>query len=726
MRERRSRRFWLGLALAIGALIALMALLSSPGDERRGDGSQAPHRRSAARGGRRAPPSVQPSPPSVVQVEQGALQRLRAAIVGRVEVTGRVEDERGNPVENAIIRAVRDPGVAALDLASSVETRSDARGEFLLRLPAGTERVAIRATTENPPPRAASVRGLGPPHWGKLDAETIVLAAPLAIRGRVVDEGGQPVEGARVARPSWCMPPSSDRTAPVAWTREDGTFELPCPEGEAAESLAVSHESFATEFVSMAWCGGEPLTVVMRRGTLLRGWVLGEGGRPLVGAPVSVRARGGGRADTRDDGSFELRIAHDGAAQVTASLDGYYSKSQRIDVRPREDVVLELTLELAGWITIRGVVVEAESGRAIEGAVVTDADSPTDRDGRFAARWPLYRAGMPDPEVISAEGRTWLREQPASLSAHKHGYVSGHVSIAAERDVEDVRIELRREEHDSETAVFRGLVVDPDGRPVHGASIDVHREESGSSPARGQRSLTDAEGLFECDGIRAGRYTVAIWHTAFPRLVVSGVELDEGQTREATLVLGWGRGVHGCVLERDSGRPVAFANVEVWRFEDKWFRDCGCWTDGQGRFRLRGFADGPTILAVRASGFSPMILPVDPPAVKGSTLGIDVSLEAGLVLEGVVQGPQGDPVANASVRARQDLAEPAGEILRSAFTARSGADGRFRLLGLPADAVEIEALAFIEGQRGLATSGPFTMAPPFAPITLRLRPSSER
>ena len=75
-----------------------------------------------------------------------------------------------------------------------------------------------------------------------------------------------------------------------------------------------------------------------------------------------------------------------------------------------------------------------------------------------------------------------------------------------------------------------GMVADPSGAPVPGASVIV----AGSlAVAIRSRSTTDAEGQYLIDGLPAGTYRVSVEHPGFRMEQREGVEVREGQTARA-------------------------------------------------------------------------------------------------------------------------------------------------------------------------------------------------
>ncbi len=146
----------------------------------------------------------------------------------------------------------------------------------------------------------------------------------LMIRGRVVDESGQPVRDAVVlALPlgaseipilEWRDP--SPRTLNNSKTRRcrssaDGSFALALQRHIKSFSIKASREDYSPSSSQEFIPGEEDVKLVLRRGFSLRGRVHDLAGNAITGASISYRARTDGFSVERhgrsgDDGAFEI------------------------------------------------------------------------------------------------------------------------------------------------------------------------------------------------------------------------------------------------------------------------------------------------------------------------------------------------------------------------------------------------------------------------------------
>src|SRR5262249_33439587 len=76
------------------------------------------------------------------------------------------------------------------------------------------------------------------------------------------------------------------------------------------------------------------------------------------------------------------------------------------------------------------------------------------------------------------------------------------------------------------TATFYGIVTDPTGAVVPGASVTLTHEGTSATATR----ITDAAGEFIFDFLRVGSYTLRIEARGFKKLENKGIDLASGQT----------------------------------------------------------------------------------------------------------------------------------------------------------------------------------------------------
>jgi hypothetical protein len=231
------------------------------------------------------------------------------------DVTGVVKDESGRPVGDVEVLAVRgrEPD------AERRTARADGQGRFRFDglTPDGYWFFSVNE------PRYGwewdHERGVSVPAAAETLPVDVTLYRSRTLRGTVVDEGGKPAAGVRVALVNQVLPgtrrPVSghiDIDFLVAETGADGRFTMPRLRPGRAD-FVLEHPEFANTFESVDIAVGADETtaaLTIQRGLTLRGRVTHDG-RPLAGVGVHVGMNEAHRpivrwqGTTDDDGRFE-------------------------------------------------------------------------------------------------------------------------------------------------------------------------------------------------------------------------------------------------------------------------------------------------------------------------------------------------------------------------------------------------------------------------------------
>ncbi len=228
------------------------------------------------------------------------------------------------------------------------------------------------------------------------------------------------------------------------------------------------------------------------------------------------------------------------------------------------------------------------------------------------------------------------------------------------------------------------LVVDDAGRTVADAdvwlseSVDVTRGDVRHGPAarpvRGASvAQTDGDGRAVLLDVRAEQWVAARKPGVgvAPLRPILGAPAGRLSLR---LVLARGVTLGGSVVDGE-GRPVPDASVSLTAGDGTRTSP----TDRDGRFALSPVVPGRAELLVRAAGFAPRHRSVD---VTGDAE-LSVRLEPPARVAGRVLDVEGRPVEDAVVRWT--------DVRLATLDARSDAQGRFELVGLPAGTVKLEA-----------------------------------
>ncbi|MCA8959225.1 MAG: sigma-70 family RNA polymerase sigma factor [Planctomycetes bacterium] len=443
-------------------------------------------------------------------------------------------------------------------------------------------------------------------------------------------------------------------------------------------------------------------------GLAIEGTVFGPAGQPIAGAIVRSSGRGGmgdvgllisGQAgssppqgvvsaETDAAGHFRLEGLKSGNHRLVASHPDFAeSKGSSTAAGSRE---IELTLR-AG-VTITGKVfgpdqqpiADAEvlaSSFGVEG--LASRTVRTDAYGvyRFERLAPgRQRLTAQHPDFPSAQGERLTTED---------GEVLEGVDIAFDAG-----------------AVVEGVVLDPAGAPLSGASVTVRSADrreamriavSGFGGSRSKVGMTDAEGRFSIAGLRVDESRVL--RATHPQYLMAEIDVTPGAgvTDVGTLQLARGATVRGVVLDADRGEPVARAQVRLSEareggdnLEMQILADMGgefamlsggksysATTDDEGRYEILAVEAGEFRLHTRAQGHAPY--QSDPFGVSGDdVIEREVRLGGGLGISGVVFDTADRPVVGALVEVSRF--EPPSVFFRA--SAKTDEEGRFRLSGL--------------------------------------------
>ncbi len=523
----------------------------------------------------------------------------------------------------------------------------------------------------------------------------------LTISGRVVDEAGAPVAGARVSI-EW-----GGATRTTSWAAFDHAetdangryaFEGVHPLLRAVRASAQGFRPAVRERVTLPW-GREldGIDLALRRGLALAGIVRLPDGRPVAGATVAAvesadpsGVEEGPRVRTDDAGRFAISGLDAGPRRVVVTAAFERSPADETGAVVR---VAESAWERPAWRAVADrarvggpeleLVLRAPPG--LRGTVVDDAGAPV-RAFTLTARSAGGASAQPDV----AYERTFASESGAFdwdvLDAGRWVVAASAQDHAAS---EPVRVELPAEGRGARFVLPRcasvsGRVVDSNGLPVAGARVEpVELRASGAHRDEGRATRSAADGRFALDRLPPGRWRL-------------GARVDAGLAPSEPLALVLGAGERRTDVElalRRGGRlelrvlgpdglPAPRSPV-VLGTELPSPLERGLETDSRGVLLARDLAPGALLVTARLAG----------PDGASELVQARVEIVADRTTSAVVGGPRevavvvrgrvtaaGEPVEGAYVEALVG-----GALERP--TARSASDGTFALeLALGGDA----------------------------------------
>lgn len=614
--------------------------------------------------------------------------------LGSATLAGRIYDERGRPVEGAIV------SLAGSGFWPARSVRSGADGRFHWpNIPAGIyELQASKGELVAPPVEGLILDA------GARRAFGIRLASGWTLVGQVIDaQTGSPVRDAEVTVATGVLGLHSRRVQ----SDQAGRFELLGIVGNE-QSLYIAASGYVPAGPLQHSAEEPPLTVRLERASSIEGRVVDQRGWPVAGALVRALGEGFPRAAappahdslgvtsgpvppitaagteapafarqvaTGPDGSFRLTSLGSGSYTIAVNHDDFApAESERLQLDPGTtragvSVVLRSGAELAGRVV-------DERGNGLEGIPV-ELRAPEE--------------SLPRMSVTASDGSFSFRgvRGEVSVTALPYDLAPARASVEIGDDAL-VTIELALS---STLYTLRGRVVDERGFGVDGALLSV---SSKSSDAPIQRSAkSDADGTFSVPALPAPPYALDAEHPAFSPARIPEI----GSTDDVRIVMSVGVTVLGEVLDDWTGDGLAGARVRL---------DGPVTLDTQTR-RDGSFVFPRTPTGTYEASFShadyesqSRWVVLEPPRYVDRPQELDaIRLTPGGSVEGEVLDARREPVPNAEVTW--------GDPPRWERATRSDARGLFVLRGVPAGSVWITARHRAAGED--STADPIRVRP---------------
>jgi protocatechuate 3,4-dioxygenase beta subunit len=616
----------------------------------------------------------------------GALFLSLAPGLSAAIVAGRVIDSAGTPVAGAKVawEAYRGDEQRLVDETKGTtpaalgETATDSAGRFRLTLEKPGTEVSIRIV-----PGALPGAVLDGPFDSSEDValDEVELPAVEKLSGRVVDDAGKGVAGARVRATRTFSFDDDVMFYAEATSGADGSYSIPNAPAPGGE-LGVRAPGYSPSS-QRTLPGRATSNVTLKKGGTVRGVVSDPGGKPAEGAMVIF---GSLAATTDAAGTFQLAGAPAGAGSVEAfGSEDLAAGKDTVHVKKGE--TLEVPLRLAKAASVGGSVVDEKTRRPLAGVRVSASTSGfpfrddvrsrrarTDAKGRFriaglASRRYTVRASKADYLPVSMAGVV------AAVSS------SGNVAIALQK-----------------AAGVVGRVSDELGSPVAGARVRFARDNDIRTLIRGGPAAflgrpgvtTGPDGAFRMRGLAPEKNrTLEATKSGYVTAKRHGVTLKTGEVlKDVALVVRRGLEARGRVVDA-AGQPIAGAEIRLAPVERGggrlMFQIAGmnrekadASTAADGSFHLAGLEAGDYALAVTREGYAPKRVPSVPVAAKGPNEWPPVVLTAGVPIIGVVRNSKGDAIVGAGVFA---FGGEAGGTRNST----TDPEGRFRLEGFSSE-----------------------------------------
>jgi RNA polymerase sigma-70 factor (ECF subfamily) len=528
-------------------------------------------RRALAGGGSPEPPprppetadALPPAPPARREAEPVAGEEPVAPAL----VRGRVVDPWGRGLGGLAVATDCEPDHALATSAPDGRFEIAAEGLAGVLFARGAGMTALRGSPLDLPPDSR-------------DEHLLVSAPAVAIAGRVVDERGAPVSGARVAVRAGLAALAGlieplHGTLPVpreAATGPDGAFAFP----EAVTGLGIELSAAADGRVPAAMPmpsgDAQDLVLVLRSAELsvtawrVRGRVLLPDGRPAPGALVRLGAR---TTESDSDGRFAFTVATLASdAALVAAKDGYLAAIESFGEQCAESAPRALRpveLRLAGpSVLVAGRVVDVD-GEPLAGWIVSAAEE----GGPDTAAMACTGEGEPrgfDPlqlcVVTDASGAFELdpaTRAPVAITAHDPKSLLAVQAPEVRPGERGLVLALPRDARRERLAAHMATA---DGLALAGARLRLAlplRNAAGSWSALGPSAFTDAFGGFELAGVPRHHVRLQVVH---PEVRPATLVLDSDAPDAGELLVLERAAFLRVVVAGGAGAPEAFALLD--------------------------------------------------------------------------------------------------------------------------------------------------------------------
>lgn len=531
-----------------------------------------------------------------------------------------IDDSSRQPVASALVTAATMRIGADSDPLEWRTARADGRGRFqLCGLASGTHRLEVEHPGYLPAEMDSVLATIEP-----ADGISVALRRESAVAGRVTDESGVPVPGARVH-----LHAVSDTRAV---TTKDGRFRLRRLEPARNAELEAEKVGFArARRPGLQLKAGASTLVpdlILRHGLRVVGTVVDPSGSPVAG--VEVRAASEAEKAKLDSrfgeppplpdassdarGRFELAGLDPGEYRVVLWRDGFADRSVAGLGVKRDGPNQWAPIVLTPGAAIDGLVTTGD-GKPIEGAHVTAFLEP----------------GRPRSANSDNQGRFHLEDlapqHPAELWVSAEGFVPARGRRATPPSA-NVKVSL------TAASMLAGRVEDALTKvPLHAFSLallpaSVLEDHPASEDFRSE------EGRFVLNNIAPGQWSVRTSAPGYAPAVFPVGELMAGETREGLVfAVREGCSLSGRVVD-PRHRGIAEARLVIHPRDTAGNDDSELYddpedprtsTDGEGRFRLQGLSSGKSKLEVSHQGFQTTTREVDPVSEPS----VEVVLESG-------------------------------------------------------------------------------------------------
>ena len=613
-------------------------------------------------------------------------------------VTGTVFDPRGRRVDGAVVRS----GPAMSKLGEGIFVPSGFGGDFNTLHPEAITRKDGTFVLSGIPIGEFSVVA-SHSSWGPSEAMNLMqgqsdlqieLRSSTGVAGRVIDDQGEPVAGAKISALSLFGFSPGEGALGEAISGPDGGFQIDgLPPGR------VRLNASAAGFTSSAMGRGIQLTegeindgveLTLTAAALIRGTVIDEDGAPVANATVRFGVHsdentrifvngfagdhfGSASAKTDELGAFVIRSVRPDTAEPKRVLQVDHPEylpfvGDLLSVVAGQEIEVE-PIALAGALTLSGRILGPDGAPLAEARVSLHEGAPGEESSASsgihdvmifggdisAPSTFMSRGGSLSTATTDEEGRYVLRiDEPGTLhiTARASGFQEGISEAVTVVDASLSKWDLSL----VEALQISGVVIDELGVPC--ADVELSAAPSGGGAPRQGKS--DADGRFTIDGLDAGEVNVMA-NGAGWRLAESIEGVSAGTTDLQVVVLRPGE-VTGRIVHASTGQPITRFSIKVNEVqsgdgESRWMNSGFSlssiggveYRDPDGQFLLENLVPGTHRVTVDAPDMVSTSVEVE--VASGRTTEVEISVEPAGTIVGRVVDSNGDPIEGVRVNA---------------------------------------------------------------------------
>lgn len=366
-------------------------------------------------------------------------------------------------------------------------------------------------------------------------------------------------------------------------------------------------------------------------------------GQALAGATVGVEGTEL-EAVSEEDGFYELKGVPDGTQRLAIAAPGYEPAALPLEVAAHQTTAVDdVSLRGAGRVMGKVVRTASPQNQPVSGAAIAldeyGLKAESEPDGHFAIE------NLPPGEV--------------HLAVTAKGFRNAHLAAEPVADGAPLTVVL------SGAGSLGGTVVwSADGKtPIAGAEIAVE-------DAPTIQGKSDKDGRFQLAGVPPTKVNLLVSARGFRQKKV-GVDPT---TAQVTVPLAGDATIVGSAVRGDNNNPVANADIRIAG------TPLAAQTGSDGKFRLEGVPSGRAQITATAPSLAAQ---AGKDCLGGKETSIRLVLTGGAKLTGrVVNTGDNAPLAGAEVA-----------IADTQLTAKTDAQGKFTLAGIPAGSIALRMTA---------------------------------